>query len=116
MAFSEELAERIRRRLARRKGIEEKKMFGGIGFLLLVAYLAREALRLLRNFRIFPPSGFRLRLALLAGTGLFLAQATATGSLLTVGALNVWAALFWLQLGILAATGRFGESEEVSAH
>ena len=34
MAFSEELAERIRRRLARRKGIEEKKMFGGIGFLL----------------------------------------------------------------------------------
>jgi TfoX/Sxy family transcriptional regulator of competence genes len=34
MAFSEELAERIRRQLARRKGIEEKKMFGGIGFLL----------------------------------------------------------------------------------
>ena len=34
MAFSEELAERIRRRLARRKGVEEKKMFGGIGFLL----------------------------------------------------------------------------------
>src|ERR1043166_8863172 len=34
MAFSEELAERIRQRLARRKGIEEKKMFGGIGFLL----------------------------------------------------------------------------------
>ncbi len=33
MAFSEELAERIRRRLARRKGIEEKKMFGGIGFI-----------------------------------------------------------------------------------
>ena len=34
MAFSEALAERIRRRLARRKGIKEKKMFGGIGFLL----------------------------------------------------------------------------------
>ena len=34
MAFSEELAERIRQGLARRKGIEEKKMFGGIGFLL----------------------------------------------------------------------------------
>src|SRR6516164_2734784 len=34
MAFSEELAERIRHGLARRKGIEEKKMFGGIGFLL----------------------------------------------------------------------------------
>ena len=34
MAFNEELAERIRQRLARRKGIEEKKMFGGIGFLL----------------------------------------------------------------------------------
>jgi hypothetical protein len=32
MAFSEELAERIRQGLARRKGIEEKKMFGGIGF------------------------------------------------------------------------------------
>ena len=34
MAFSEALAESIRQGLARRKGIEEKKMFGGIGFLL----------------------------------------------------------------------------------
>ena len=34
MAFSEALAARIRQRLARRKGIEEKKMFGGVGFLL----------------------------------------------------------------------------------
>jgi TfoX/Sxy family transcriptional regulator of competence genes len=34
MAFSEELAGRIRQGLARRKGIEEKKMFGGVGFLL----------------------------------------------------------------------------------
>ncbi len=34
MAFDEALAERIRQRLARRKGVEEKKMFGGIGFLL----------------------------------------------------------------------------------
>jgi TfoX/Sxy family transcriptional regulator of competence genes len=34
MAYSEPLAERIRQGLARRKGIEENKMFGGIGFLL----------------------------------------------------------------------------------
>jgi hypothetical protein len=34
MAFSEALAERIRQRLARRKGIEEKKLFGCIAFLL----------------------------------------------------------------------------------
>jgi TfoX/Sxy family transcriptional regulator of competence genes len=34
MAFSEALAERIRQRLVRRKNVEEKKMFGGIGFLL----------------------------------------------------------------------------------
>jgi hypothetical protein len=34
MAFSEALAERIRHRLARRKHVEEKKMFGGVGFLL----------------------------------------------------------------------------------
>ena len=34
MTFDESLAERIRRGLARRKGIEEKRMFGGIGFLL----------------------------------------------------------------------------------
>ncbi len=34
MAFSEELAERIRQGLARRRGAEEKKMFGGVGFLL----------------------------------------------------------------------------------
>ena len=34
MAFSEEPAERIRRQLARRKNVEEKVMFGGVGFLL----------------------------------------------------------------------------------
>ena len=34
MAFSETLAARIRQRLARRKGVKEKKMFGGVDFLL----------------------------------------------------------------------------------
>ena len=34
MAFDENLAARIRTNLARKKGIEEKKMFGGVGFLL----------------------------------------------------------------------------------
>jgi TfoX/Sxy family transcriptional regulator of competence genes len=34
MAYDETLAARIRQRLARRKNVEEKKMFGGVGFLL----------------------------------------------------------------------------------
>jgi hypothetical protein len=34
MAYSEALAARIRKRLARRKNVEEKKMFGGLAFLL----------------------------------------------------------------------------------
>lgn len=34
MAYSEALAERIRHQLARRRNVEEEKMFGGIGFLL----------------------------------------------------------------------------------
>ena len=34
MAFSAALSERIRRALARKRGVEEKKMFGGVGFLL----------------------------------------------------------------------------------
>jgi TfoX/Sxy family transcriptional regulator of competence genes len=34
MAFDENLAERIRHALARKKGIEERKMFGGICFML----------------------------------------------------------------------------------
>ena len=34
MAFSESLAARIRDALSRKKGVEEKKMFGGVGFLL----------------------------------------------------------------------------------
>jgi TfoX/Sxy family transcriptional regulator of competence genes len=34
MAFNEALAERIRQRLGRRKCVEQKKMFGGVGFLL----------------------------------------------------------------------------------
>jgi TfoX/Sxy family transcriptional regulator of competence genes len=34
MAFNETLAKHIRQHLARRRNIEEKKMFGGIGFML----------------------------------------------------------------------------------
>jgi len=34
MAFDENLAERIRLALARKKNMDEKKMFGGVGFLL----------------------------------------------------------------------------------
>lgn len=34
MPFDESLGERIRESLARRRGIAEKKMFGGLGFLL----------------------------------------------------------------------------------
>src|SRR5262245_41028037 len=34
MPFDESLAARIRQGLARKKGVTEKKMFGGIGFLL----------------------------------------------------------------------------------
>src|SRR5713226_8364963 len=34
MAYDEALAERIGQALARRKNVEEKKMFGGVGFLL----------------------------------------------------------------------------------
>ena len=34
MAFSESLAARIRDAVVRKKNIEEKKMFGGVGFLL----------------------------------------------------------------------------------
>jgi TfoX/Sxy family transcriptional regulator of competence genes len=34
MAFDENLAARIRKALARKNGVEEKKMFGGVGFLL----------------------------------------------------------------------------------
>ena len=34
MAFDENLAARIRQALGRKKGIEEKKMFGGVGLLL----------------------------------------------------------------------------------
>jgi hypothetical protein len=47
MAFSEALAERIRQGLARRKTVEEKKMFGGIGFLLngnLLVGVGKESL------------------------------------------------------------------------
>jgi TfoX/Sxy family transcriptional regulator of competence genes len=34
MAFDEELAQRIRKRLAVHKGLTEKKMFGGLAFLV----------------------------------------------------------------------------------
>ena len=34
MAFNESLAARIRDTLARKKGVEEKRMFGGVCFLL----------------------------------------------------------------------------------
>ena len=47
MAFDEALAQRIRQRLARRKNVEEKKMFGGTCFLLngnLLAGVWKDAL------------------------------------------------------------------------
>lgn len=34
MAYSEELADRVREIVSHKKGITEKKMFGGVGFLL----------------------------------------------------------------------------------
>ncbi len=34
MAFDAQLADRVRKLLARRKGFSEKRMFGGVGFLL----------------------------------------------------------------------------------
>ena len=34
MSFDEDLAARLRERLERQKGVEEKRMFGGVGFLL----------------------------------------------------------------------------------
>lgn len=34
MAYSEELSERVREIVSRKKGITDKKMFGGVGFLL----------------------------------------------------------------------------------
>lgn len=34
MAFDEKLAQRIRKRLGRRRGLAEKQMFGGLAFLL----------------------------------------------------------------------------------
>lgn len=34
MAYDEKLAARVRRALAKRKGLSEKKMFGGIAFML----------------------------------------------------------------------------------
>jgi TfoX/Sxy family transcriptional regulator of competence genes len=34
MAFDESLAARLRDCLARKRGVEERKMFGGVGFLL----------------------------------------------------------------------------------
>jgi TfoX/Sxy family transcriptional regulator of competence genes len=34
MAFDEDLAARIRKAVGRKKGVEEKKMFGGLGILL----------------------------------------------------------------------------------
>jgi hypothetical protein len=34
MAFDDALAQRIRKRLGKRAGLTEKKMFGGIGFML----------------------------------------------------------------------------------
>ena len=34
MAYDEELAARVRRALGRKRGLSEKKMFGGVGFML----------------------------------------------------------------------------------
>jgi hypothetical protein len=45
MAFDQELAARIRKRLGKRSGITEKQMFGGIAFLLRASSTFRAVAR-----------------------------------------------------------------------
>ena len=64
MAFNEELAGRIRQALARRKNVEEKRMFGGIGFLLngnLLMGVWKESLVVSDEAPRFPRTAFLLR-------------------------------------------------------
>ena len=42
MAFDEELATRIRKQLGKRAGLSEKKMFGGLAFLLMATCAAES--------------------------------------------------------------------------
>ena len=51
MAFDESLAARIRQSLARRKTVKDKKMFGGIIFLLNGKWIQR-ALKFVRNLPV----------------------------------------------------------------
>ena len=46
MACDETLAHRIRQSLARKKSIEEKKMFGGVGFLAKTISSEKVGLRM----------------------------------------------------------------------
>jgi hypothetical protein len=83
--------------------LAENGILGGLAALALAALLATDGVRGLRAGQRANHDLFLLRAASLVGAFGFLLHGIAAGAPLAVGQVNVWAALFWLQVGVVAA-------------
>jgi len=86
--------------------LAENGILGALAFLAVAALLLVDGVRGLRS----EPHGddlFLLRAACLVGAFGFLLHGIAAGAPFALGQVNVWAALFWLQVGIVAGLRRF---------
>jgi hypothetical protein len=80
----------------------EDGILGGAAFLGVLGYVVAAALRLSVGARKTDLD--RLAIASVAGAGAFLIQGTIAGAPLSIGSVNVWALLFWLEIAALAKT------------
>lgn len=83
--------------------LAEAGIVGGLAFLAVVALLLADGVRGLRPERRAIHDLFLLRTACLVGALGFLLHGLVSGAPLAVGQVNVWAAVFWLEVGVVAS-------------
>lgn len=81
--------------------LAEDGVLGAAGMIALFLFLAREGVRLLVRPARAGTDIYHLRLAAVAGSFAFLVQGIVAGAPLAIGPVNVWAALLWLQVGLV---------------
>ena len=82
--------------------LAENGIAGGLAFLAIAALLLIDGVRALRPEQRALHDLFLLRAACLVGAFGFLLHGLLAGAPLALGPVNVWATLFWLQVGVVA--------------
>jgi O-antigen ligase len=85
--------------------LAEDGILGGFGIVLMIVFVARAGIALVVRSRSPDLERQTLLLACAAATAAFLASGTVAGAPLTVGPMNLWAVILWIELGLLTHAG-----------